>query len=192
MIDARIALRNSCLDPADEAALRSAFADAWMARGEHFIREGEPSIRFAVVESGLFRSYYLDDEGRDFTKHFFAEGSILFSYAAYSGKAPSAYSIEALEDSSLSVARVDELMGIAEGRPALRRLAKDLLDGAMIEKERRSTEFVLLDSEGRYRRFQEENPGLEARIKQHQLASYLGITAVSLSRLRRRLLVNKR
>jgi CRP-like cAMP-binding protein len=185
-------LERAGLDAAAEARLRSAFVQRRIERGECFIREGEGSHRFAIVRSGLFRSYCIDDEGRDFTKHFFAEGSVLFSYAAYVGHLPSAYSIEALEDSLISVASMEELEALAGGDPSLLGLAKEVLDRAMIEKEGRSTEFLLLDSEGRYRRFREDNPGLEARVKQHQLASYLGITAVSLSRLRKRISLNKR
>jgi len=192
MMNAKAFLEAAKLDAAAEAALRSAFVASRIGRGECFIREGERSTRLAVVDRGLFRSYCIDDEGRDFTKHFFAEGSVLFSHAAYVEGLPSAYSIEALEDTEVSVARVDELRMAAEAHPALLALGKQLLDRAMIGKERRSTEFLLLDSEGRYRRFREENPGLEERVRQHQLASYLGITAVSLSRLRRRILVNKR
>jgi CRP-like cAMP-binding protein len=192
LLDARKILDAAGLPDPESAALRSLFAAEPIARGGYFIREGEASLRFAIVEKGLFRSFYIDEEGRDFTKHFFAEGSILFAYAARARRAPCAYSVQAIEDSAISVAGIEELGKAVGGSQALQRLAKDLLDSVMMDKERRSSELAMLESADRYRRFLEENPGLEGRVRQHQLASYLGITAVSLSRLRRRLSVNKR
>jgi CRP-like cAMP-binding protein len=57
----------------------------------------------------------------------------------------------------------------------------------MIMKDRQASNFKELNALERYRQFLVDYPGLEARIKQHQLASYLGITPVSLSRIRKKL-----
>jgi CRP-like cAMP-binding protein len=192
MIDVTEYFAGSGLIDADKSALSAPFTAKTIDRDGYFIRAGDESVYFGIVEKGLFRSFYIDDRGHDITKGFFPAGSILFSYAAYVDNTASAYSIQALEDCSILVARIEELEGVIRDRSALIGFVKDVFDRVMIEKERRSNGFVLLDSAGRYLRFLRENPGLEARIRQYHLASYLGITPVSLSRLRKRLSVIKR
>jgi CRP-like cAMP-binding protein len=62
-----------------------------------------------------------------------------------------------------------------------------LLEKGYCTKEKREREFLLFDAEARYQSFLKSYPGLEKRVKQHQIASYLGITNVSLSRIRRKM-----
>ncbi len=67
-----------------------------------------------------------------------------------------------------------------------------ILTKGYIKKEKREWELLQLSAEERYRRFLKEYPGLERRIKQHYIATYLGITPVALSRIRRKIgLVNR-
>ncbi|HCW52385.1 MAG TPA: hypothetical protein DG753_01285 [Clostridium sp.] len=68
---------------------------------------------------------------------------------------------------------------------------KKLLDEAIVMKEEHACSFKLLNSLERYKRFKAMYPNLEQRIKQHHLASYLGITPVSLSRIRNKGKINK-
>ena len=64
-------------------------------------------------------------------------------------------------------------------------LIKSLLESAYIKKEKREREFLLDSAEIRYKRFLKENSNLIDRIKQYQIASYLGITPVALSRIKK-------
>jgi len=68
--------------------------------------------------------------------------------------------------------------------PALNRVGRILVEHAWIGKERRETQLIMLNASERYRAFREEYPGLEQRIPQYHIASYLGITPVQLSRIR--------
>jgi len=65
------------------------------------------------------------------------------------------------------------------------------LDDALVLKEEHACSFKLLDSAERYMQFLAQYPGLEKRVKQYHIASYLGITPVSLSRIRKKLDLNK-
>lgn len=178
-------------DPGDLEALASITKLERLRKGSYFIREGEDSRRLALVVKGLFRSFYIDDEGRDYTKLFLPEGSILLSYYAHLSGEPSAYFIEALEDSEILVAGLAEFERLAVESRGLLRLYKGLADSVLVEKEGHRLSLIREKGEERYLRFRRERPGLEARLRQRDLASYLGITPVSLSRLRRRLGLNK-
>jgi CRP-like cAMP-binding protein len=183
--------RSAALGKEDLASLSAIVRPEHLERGASFIREGEDSTRLALVVKGLFRSYYIDDEGRDYTKLFLPEGSILLSYYAHLAGRPSAYFIEALEDSELLVADIADFERLTESSRGLLLLYKGFADSTLVEKEGHRLSLISEKGMKRYLRFRRERPGLEARLKQCDLASYLGLTPVSLSRLRRRLGLNK-
>jgi len=174
------------------ALLQSVFKTAAIKRDAFFIKEGEKSTRIGLVVKGVFRSFCIDEKGNDITKHFFAEGSIVCAYAAYLTQAESTYYVQALEDSELLVAEISDFERALDGNYPLLVFLKKILDNVMVMKEHHASSFILLNSVDRYKQFLSEYPGLEKRLKQYQLASYLGITPVSLSRIRKKLNLIKR
>lgn len=109
---------------------------------------------------------------------------MLFSYVAYLTHKDSSYCIQALEDSEILIAEILEFEKIVQDNYQLLLFYKKILDEALIMKEEHAISFKLLTTTERYLQFKEQYPGLEERIKQHHLASYLGITPVTLSRIR--------
>jgi CRP-like cAMP-binding protein len=175
----------------DLALLQSIFTTRTIRRKMYFLQAGDPSVELAMVMKGLFRSFHIDEEGKDVTKYFYPEGSKLFSYKAYITKENSKYSIQALEDSEILVAKISDFEETVKSNLRLLVFYKKILDDALIMKEEHASSFKLLTNAERYKQFLAQYPGLEKRVKQHQLASYLGITPVSLSRIRSALFLNK-
>jgi CRP-like cAMP-binding protein len=156
-----------------------------LKRGDAFIREGDVPKKFAFVNAGLFRYFYTNQKGNEFTKGFFPENSFITSYSAMIKEKPSYYTIEALEDSDISIIDYTQWKLLFNNHPCWSSVLIALLEKGYIKKEAREREFLLLDAATRYRSFLDEYPGLEQRIKQHIVASYLGITPESLSRIRK-------
>lgn len=156
-----------------------------------FLHESENSTEIGLIVKGVFRSYYIDKKGEDITKYFFAEGGILFSYAAYLSQKESSYYIQAIEDSEILVAKISDFEKIVEENYELLLFYKKMIDEILIMKEEHAAGFKLLSSTERYKQFLVTYPELERRLKQYYLASYLGITPVSLSRIRKKLNINK-
>jgi CRP-like cAMP-binding protein len=179
------------LDGDDLALLQNIFTKRTIRRKMYFLQAGEPSVELATVMKGLFRSFHIDEEGNDVTKYFYPEGSKLFSYKAYIQNENSMYSIQALEDSEVLVAKISDFEETVKNNPRLLAFYKKILDDALIMKEEHASSFKLLTNVERYKQFLAQYPGLEKRVKQYQLASYLGITPVSLSRIRSSLFLNK-
>lgn len=167
------------------------FRKRTIRRADYFLYVGNPSTELAIVKKGIFRSYYIDEKGNDVTKYFYPEGSILFSYKAYITGKNSMYSIQALEESEILVARIPEFEDAVRRNMQLRSFYKKIADDTLVLKEEHACSFKLLTSIERYEMFLKQYPGLEQRVKQHQIASYLGITPVSLSRIRNKYSVNK-
>jgi CRP-like cAMP-binding protein len=155
-------------------------------RGALLLRAGERPQTLAFVSAGLLRLYYIGCEGREFTKSFCVEGEIVAAYSALLLDSPSRLFIEALEDSQLLVADYQAYQALAAQHPCWTIVGQRRAEALFIKKELREGALLLDDAETRYLQFLAEYPGLEARLKQHQIASYLGISPVSLSRVRAR------
>ncbi|KZL89149.1 Crp/Fnr family transcriptional regulator [Clostridium magnum] len=179
------------LDEENIALLSSILKPKILKKDMFFLREGEKSTEIGLIIKGVFRSYYINRIGNDITKYFYAEGGILFSYAAYLSQKESMYCIQALEDSEILVAKISDFEKIVEGNYQLLLFYKKMIDSIIVEKEEHAISFKLLNSMNRYKQFLAAYPGLERRLKQCHLASYLGITAVSLSRIRNKSNLNK-
>lgn len=172
--------------PSEEIAkLCSIAVPEKIQKGDAFIREGDLPRKFAFVGSGLFRYYYVNEKGSEFTKGFFPEGNFITSYTAMIKRRPSYYTVQALEDSHLLVIDYPRWQKLYEDNTCWMNLLFALIEKGYMKKESRERELLVLDAEERYRVFLREYPNLEKRIKQHMIASYLGITPVALSRIRK-------
>lgn len=171
--------------------LQNIFKPKIVKKDMYFLQEGERSTEIGFITNGIFRSYYIDKIGNDITKYFYEEGGILFSYMAHLCQNESKYYIQALEDSEILVAKISDFEKIVEGNYELLLFYKKMIDNVLIMKEEHASSFKLLNSMERYKQFLTMYPSLEERIKQCHIASYLGITPVSLSRIRKRLALNK-
>jgi len=156
------------------------------SKGEYFIREGEIPNKFAYNCRGLFR-YYIDSDGNDFTKGFFPANTIISSYSAMIHNRGSYFNIEALEDSTLLIINFDDWQHLFKGHVCWKTFLIAMLETGYCTKETRERKFLLCDAETRYRSFLNNFPDLDKRIKQHYIASYLGITPVALSRIRKKM-----
>ncbi|MDP3231731.1 MAG: Crp/Fnr family transcriptional regulator [Myxococcales bacterium] len=157
-----------------------------LAKGEYFSQPGEKATRFAVVISGLLRHYYLDTAGKESVKAFRGPMELSGPYAEIIQGRPSRTFIEALTAAELFVFEVAEVDTAAESSLELQRLFRRFVEVQFVAKEQREYEFLLLTAEERYRQFCASLPELLQHIPQHQIASYIGITPVALSRIRGR------
>ena len=153
----------------------------------YFTRAGEVPSRFAVVIKGAFRYYFIDSEGVDSTKYIALETSFLMSYSAMITCRESEYSIQALENSRILSFRFDVFKSLLEKSIHWTRFIKEVLDKVYIYMEERESSLLLKSGTERYLSFLEKNPGIESRIRQHYIASYLGLTPESLSRIKKQL-----
>lgn len=179
------------LDEKSLSLLKSAFRVRSLKKNNLFLKQGDNSMEMGFIIKGVFRSYYINALGDDITKHFHTEGEVLFSYDAYLSQKESTYSIQALEDSEVLVAKISDFEKIVEGNYNLLLCYKKMVDRVLVKKEEHASNFKLLSNTERYKQFVCAYPSLESRIKQCYLASYLGITPVSLSRIRKKLNINK-
>jgi CRP-like cAMP-binding protein len=168
------------------SAALSRFRQVRVPRDGFFYRPGDRPDRLGFVASGLFRVFFSTESGDERILVFRGEGRLLSGFTASFSGGESWYGIQALEDSVLLCADADasDIRGLAE---CWRRVYSRYMELLFEEKGRREREFLSDDAETRYRNFLERYPGLEGRLAQYHVASYLGITPVALSRIRKRM-----
>ncbi len=182
---------------ANVARLSAVSHDAWqqvmslgaprtLQRHEYFSQAGEAVTHFAFVTQGLVRHYYVDTGGRESVKAFRGQGEFTAPYAELIQGRPSRTFIQALVTTELITFDYARFGALAENSLELQRLWRRLAELHFVTKEQREYEFLQLTAEERYRRFREEFPEHHERVPLHQVASYIGITPVALSRIRAR------
>jgi CRP-like cAMP-binding protein len=158
-----------------------------IARGEHFIHAGDIPDAFGITLSGLLRYYYIDKKGNDFTKGFMTTGGPVSSYSAMISQTASWINIEALEDSVVAVLQYREWKQLLERHECWKMFLIAFLEMGYTVKETRERDFLLLDATERYIKFRQTYNQIEPRLKQLHVASFLGITPVALSRIRKKM-----
>ena len=172
------------IDDSTAQAFVDLFTYSSLKKGDNFISEGETGHKVAFIKEGLLRSYYISPKGDEYNKHFFLAGVFVAPLTSLVLKTPSPLYIGALENTSLLIADYNDVEKLYKEKPLLNRLGRILVEFAWIGKERRETQLIMTDARERYKTFIDEYPGLEQRIPQYHIASYLGITPVQLSRIR--------
>lgn len=152
----------------------------------YLVRAGDVSDNFYFIVKGLVRFFYSTKDGREFNKHFAMENSFAGSFHSLVLQEPCPFFIQALEKTETIVLPNHVLNEFYDRHACWERLGRKTAEHLVFIKEAREKELLLDSLETRYRRFLKEFPGLVDRISQYHIASYLGVTDVALSRIRKK------
>lgn len=161
-------------------------------RGEHIIRVGDLNYHAIVVLRGLLSHYIVDEEGVEKTLFFVPEKIGTGAMQTLTNNLPADENIIALEDSYLLMFDLRELEKLAENNISILKVLNQQYKKIIAKISEHIRFLTVLSPEERYFSFCQTYPNLEQRIKQKYLASYLGITPTSLSRLRARAAKDKK
>ena len=171
--------------PSDEyLKFRDMLSGLSLDKGEHLVKEGGTPHKIAFIVSGIFRAYYLTEAGDEKTIVFREKGKPLSAYSSFLRKEPAKFSIQALEKSLLLFITIKDFEVLLSQDPSWKLNIGQYYMNLFIEKEKRERELMSDDAETRYLRFLKDYPGLDERVNHYHIASYLGISNVTLSRIR--------
>lgn len=140
----------------------------------------------AFIARGCFRLSFLERDGAEHTAQIMTEGTFVADYESVLTGQPSTRAAEALEDSEvLLLARADQ-QALYDADPAFERFGRRLAEHLYLVSARRYASFLRLDAAERYDALATSRPNLLQRVPQYVLASYLGITPETFSRIRAR------
>lgn len=152
-----------------------------------FQRAGEVPRTLGFIVSGIARVYYIDPDGHEWINSFRVENQLVCAYGALLRGEPSRQFIQLLEPAELLVAPYRSYQQLAARHECWKDVSLKMAEWLYFEQEQRQSQLLLDDAATRYTKFLATYPGLATRVKQHHIASYLGITPVSLSRIRSQL-----
>ena len=161
------------------------FEEMTVGRRVVLLPAGKVADSVFFVQCGLLRESFVED-GKDITVQFFFEGQAVASIESFWNGKPSVVSIEAVEPSVLKVFKKADIQAYIEQHPESGIIIAQFAYSRMINYYHLFLSRIKDSPEKRYKLLLEEHPEMVARIPQHYLASYLGITPVSLSRIRAR------
>ncbi|WMX15166.1 Crp/Fnr family transcriptional regulator [Aureispira sp. CCB-E] len=172
------------LNAVEWQALTALFRLEQWKKNSYFAQEGRYARRFAFVQSGTLRAFYRNAKGEEYNKTFFTSRHFVGAFSSLISKDINLINIQCLTPCELFVAEYRSFTNLFEQYPNIERIARLLAEQFFIRKEKREIELVMLEAKERYAIFQEEHPYLEQQIPQYHIASYLGISATQLSRIR--------
>ena len=153
---------------------------------EHWINAGDFCVELCVILEGLLRVYYIDQAGNEVNQHFYQANEVFAPISAIISNEPCQYYIQVLEPVKLMLADYNELHEVASENPDWLRLEIKMLQTVFLKNAKHEAQLLMGNGEQRFKWFRKEYPELLERLPQYHVASFLGITPVSLSRLRKK------
>ncbi len=158
-----------------------------LRKHDYFVKDGEVSREVGILVKGIVRSFYVTNDGKEYNKNLFAAPNIIGSYVSLITGQPNRLPQQALTDGIVVKIPLSILEQLSENNIEIERLRRKIAELFFVLKEKRELELAILQAEERYLIFREEFKGAEQLIPQYHIASYLGISATQLSRIRNKM-----
>lgn len=179
--------RHITLDRAEMDLFLSLLQGRLVRRKEFLLKQGDICRTENFILSGCLRAYTIDEDGQEHIVLFGVEDWWISDLYSFLTQTPAIFFIDALEDSEIVQITRSHLETLYEKVPKFERFFRVLFQNAFIAQQQRINQNLSFTAEQRYLEFIKKYPKLEQRLSQKQISSYLGITPVFLSMLRRKL-----
>ncbi len=156
-----------------------------VSKNEYFIQEGEKCREVAFIQSGIFRSFYLSDGGKDMTYCFRFPNMMMAAYSSFISGCLSKESMQAITDAELLTLKKEKMDTFIQGNLKWVMFLKMIAEQEYLELENRFFQLQRDSATQRYETLLKNYPDYIQKIPLQYLASYLGITQRHLSRIRK-------
>ncbi|MGA9639690.1 Crp/Fnr family transcriptional regulator [Flavobacterium sp.] len=171
----------------EENLIESFWIKKTLHKGDYLLRNGKTCRTDNFVVSGTLKAFYINSKtGKEEILYFAIENWWATDIESFQKQKPSIYNIQAIEKTELLQIHYDSFQEMLKQIPKLERFFRIILENYLSSLQRRIIEDNVLNAEQRYTNFTENYPKIVAKVPQYLIASYLGITAEFLSRIRKK------
>jgi CRP-like cAMP-binding protein len=167
--------------------ITGAFKLKKLRKRQYLLQEGDPCKYLSFINKGALRQFSVDDKGNEYIVRFGIERWWVSDYEAFISETPSVYNIEALEDCELLLVTKPDLNDLKITVPAINRMVEKMNQRSYITHQQRIHSSISNTAEDRYTHLMETYPQFLQRFPQNMIASYLGISPETLSRIRKQM-----
>lgn len=164
------------------------FEEIEIAKHDFFLKENTISNNYLFLEAGFMRAFTFDVEGNEVTTNFYTENNIVFEVASFFNHTRSKENIQALTDCKGYIINFEQLNKLFHSIPEFREFGRTMLVKGFVALKQRTLSLINESAEERYANLINTTPAIFQYAQLKYIASYLGITDTSLSRIRREFL----
>ncbi|TCI92165.1 Crp/Fnr family transcriptional regulator [Tenacibaculum sp. M341] len=175
------------LNEEDEQQFSSIIRTSNIKRRQFIVQPNFVCTHLTYVLKGAFRSYFVNDQGVDHTIQFAIEDWFISDFNSYITQTPASLFVEALENAVIQQISYEDVEKICAENPKFERFFRLVAQKSFAFAQRRVLSNLGKSAEERYLEFQNLYPSIVQRVPQYTLASYLGMSAEFLSKIRKRL-----
>lgn len=174
------------LNEHEEEHIKSYLTPKRIRKKQYLLQEGDICKSLAFVEKGMLRELLVDDAGEHIIQ-FAIEGWTIADLLSFLTSEPATYNIDAIEDSELVIISKSAHEDLLLKEPKYETYMRLLMTNAYVALQKRLTSFISSPVEDQYTSFTRMYPNIVQRVPQHMIASYMGLTPETLSRVRKKL-----
>ena len=179
------------LSKEEEQVIKQQLTPNNLLKKQYLLQEGDVCKHIAFVEKGALKAYVVDDAGAESIIQFALEGWVISDLYSFLTGEPATYNIDALENAELVLISKSAHEELLKKIPKYETYIRLQITGAYIALQKRLTSIISLPLEERYKNFLALYPNIAQRVPQHMIASYMGLTPETLSRVSSRLASRK-
>ena len=173
------------LSELDLARVIDAHEEVTFAKNSFLLKEGQTANAYWIIESGLIRSYVYDFEGNEITTDFMGEGAVCIEVASIFQRVPTVEYMQALCEVRAWKIDFERFQSLFISIPGLAEWGRAWMSMQLVLCKRRATEMITESAAQRYEKLMKERPQILQLAPLKYIASYLGVTDSSLSRIRK-------
>ncbi|QTD37209.1 Crp/Fnr family transcriptional regulator [Polaribacter batillariae] len=173
------------LPDASKENLVSLISKKTLKKKDTLAKAGEIPENIYILKSGIARSFYSDEKGKEYIRSFFTPIRAVGALGALILNKPSKFSYDCLSDCKIYSINFKSFKELAKKDPAIANLYAKVLEVVFLELESKVYNLSVLNATQRYKKLKKRIPEIENLVPLYHIAAYLNITAVQLSRIRK-------